>query len=639
MISGLPSMVSSSSSSSSDPHPPILSHPPTFSTTTTTTTATSSVPPSQPTFGRMSQPLHHHHHHHHSTMMIAATTTMTTPSNDGNLLNSLVPRDSELMIASPFFQKRSRVWYVNDESTAHENDHDNHDNHDDQHQPPHSSSSSSSSQEETMKLEELFTQVNYDVISLATNNPSFTLLLTARGSVLAKVHPLPSSSSSSSSSSSLPEGFPFTTCAICSSSTLPAFTTSAVSSMCFSSGEHATEAGTNEEVMIPLASGLDTIPSSQLAQPCLIPALQFERALRDKRFVAIANGHCFSVALAASGEMYTWGVGTKGELGLGEIVETSHPYLCTKLTEYHVIQVACGSHHGVALDDQGHVFAWGDNTFGQLGSNNTTWRAEPARVTQLDRIFIRSIAAGADFTLCLDIKGRVFAFGKNEQGQCGCMAGVPRLVPTTVRQFPGEVVQIACGLSHSIALCANGEVVVWGCGAFGECGVDYTVAFATSPQQVPLSRILHHDEVVTTVRAGGHRCAVVTNEGRVIMWGEHCGNQPQVCPAQLLLQSQSHGEDREIPKRQEASTSEMITITDIIISDSSFFLIQDNQQGGMSTDSLSPVQDLLGMEEEEEEVPSAKQVRRSWRLSTRRNPKRSTNEVRQKQIRSISAKW
>lgn len=118
----------------------------------------------------------------------------------------------------------------------------------------------------TARCEELLPDVDYDVVSVAVN-PAFLLLLTSRGNVL-----------------SLPR-----------------------------------------EASPPPASGLTDVPLSSPPTPTLIPSLQLERAIRNKRFVAVACGESFSLALASSGEVYAWGVGARGELGLGDITEKTQP--------------------------------------------------------------------------------------------------------------------------------------------------------------------------------------------------------------------------------------------------------------------------------------------------------------------------
>ena len=74
---------------------------------------------------------------------------------------------------------------------------------------------------------------------------------------------------------------------------------------------------------IPVGSGISQLPPSMCDSVRLIPSLQMERALRHKRVVEIGTTGKASFALALSGELYAWGEGPEGELGLGDLKETS----------------------------------------------------------------------------------------------------------------------------------------------------------------------------------------------------------------------------------------------------------------------------------------------------------------------------
>ena len=181
------------------------------------------------------------------------------------------------------------------------------------------------------------------------------------------------------------------------------------------------------------------------------------------------------------------------------------------------------------------------------------------------------------------------------------------LVPTTVRQFPSEVCSLSCGVAHSIALCKNGEVVAWGCGAYGEMGVNYALSYATSPQQVPLSRHLHPDESVSVVRAGGHRCAVVTTEGRVFTWGANEQPVPYEFVCQVIVGP----------------------ITDVILTPTTTFFIQDT---------INPSLDIPSLPSLPEHTSS--ESRRNWRFSRRNmNDEEMRRERSQEKIRVSTMEW
>ena len=79
--------------------------------------------------------------------------------------------------------------------------------------------------------------------------------------------------------------------------------------------------------------------------------------------------------------------------------------------------IAAGYDHTVALKNDGSVWAWGNNSNGQLGDGSTTQRNSPAQVPNVS--LIRAIAAGNGYTMVLTSDSTVWAWGINGNGQLG----------------------------------------------------------------------------------------------------------------------------------------------------------------------------------------------------------------------------
>ncbi|KAM7399396.1 hypothetical protein PAMP_018669 [Pampus punctatissimus] len=177
--------------------------------------------------------------------------------------------------------------------------------------------------------------------------------------------------------------------------------------------------------------------------------------------VMIACGQDHSLAVCASGCMYSWGAG-----GDGHQVPIPLPV--------PVIQVACGKSHSFALTKGGDVFSWGLNSHGQLGlGKEVSQQYTPVLVCALTGIAVTQISAGATHTLVLTLSGLVYCCGANKEGQLGlnrvdekgrfniCM--VPALTPLGV-SF------ISCGEAHSAVLTKEGKVFTFGAGSHGQLG-------------------------------------------------------------------------------------------------------------------------------------------------------------------------
>ena len=99
--------------------------------------------------------------------------------------------------------------------------------------------------------------------------------------------------------------------------------------------------------------------------------------------------------------------------------------------------VAGGSSHSLALKNDGTVWAWGNNTNGQLGDNSETQRLVPVKVAGQggsgDLTNVKAIAAGSSHSLALKNDGTVWAWGNNMYGQLGDGTNTPSSTPVQVK--------------------------------------------------------------------------------------------------------------------------------------------------------------------------------------------------------------
>lgn len=89
------------------------------------------------------------------------------------------------------------------------------------------------------------------------------------------------------------------------------------------------------------------------------------------------------------------------------------------LAQTTVLALVCGSRTTLALDREGRVFAWGKGDDGQLGIGERGTVAKPRLVTALLRHPIAKLACRGAHVLALDAAGQVWAWGRNDDGQLG----------------------------------------------------------------------------------------------------------------------------------------------------------------------------------------------------------------------------
>lgn len=149
--------------------------------------------------------------------------------------------------------------------------------------------------------------------------------------------------------------------------------------------------------------------------------------------VAIAAGGTFSLALTDQGQALAWGFNVTGQLGDGT-TETRTSPVAVNLPAPAVAIAAAWDGHALALLADGRVYAWGFNEYGQCGfGTDTPAEPTPGQVTGLPPNVV-AIGAGANHSLALDGNGNVWAWGNNTAGQLNDgTAASQREAPVLVR--------------------------------------------------------------------------------------------------------------------------------------------------------------------------------------------------------------
>ena len=91
-----------------------------------------------------------------------------------------------------------------------------------------------------------------------------------------------------------------------------------------------------------------------------------------RKVTRITCGQTSSMAVLENGEVYGWGYNGNGQLGLGNNINQLNPQRVTGLQGVVVTSVVCGYAHTLAVTDEGSLYAWGANSYGQLGTGQAT---------------------------------------------------------------------------------------------------------------------------------------------------------------------------------------------------------------------------------------------------------------------------
>lgn len=200
------------------------------------------------------------------------------------------------------------------------------------------------------------------------------------------------------------------------------------------------------------------------------------------QFTSIKSGGYHSLALSSSGQVFVWGRGEGGQLGLDqeELIKNGQDIyidcptrILNSLQDKKIVQIACGEAHNLALTSLGQVYAWGWGSNGQLGNgykeedfeesgNSLSIQYYPIPIQTFTCPIIK-IAAGGLFSVFINAEHEIFICGANDKKQLGLeMQSKDVAIPVKIECFTGYPIEnVACGESHCLAI-ASKLVWTWG---------------------------------------------------------------------------------------------------------------------------------------------------------------------------------
>ena len=259
--------------------------------------------------------------------------------------------------------------------------------------------------------------------------------------------------------------------------------------------------------------------------------------LKGKNIVDIVKYGFFKVALDDNGKVYTWGSNVGGQLGNGTENDSSVP-ICISDTENSVLKgkniknISVNGNTVCALDDNGKVYIWGENNYGQLGNGTTTNSSVPICISDTENSVlkgknIKNISANG-YTVCaIDDNGKVYTWGENERGQLGNGTKNDSSVPICISDTENSVLKgkniknISVNGNTVCALDDNGKVYIWGENNYGQLGNG-----TTTNSSVPICISDTENSVlkgknIKNISANGYTVCAIDDNGKVYTWGEN----------------------------------------------------------------------------------------------------------------------
>nr|XP_054516137.1 probable E3 ubiquitin-protein ligase HERC4 isoform X26 [Pan troglodytes] len=195
----------------------------------------------------------------------------------------------------------------------------------------------------------------------------------------------------------------------------------------------------------------------------------------------------------------------------------AHVEQVVALDAQNIVAVSCGEAHTLALNDKGQVYAWGLDSDGQLGLvGSEECIRVPRNIKSLSDIQIVQVACGYYHSLALSKASEVFCWGQNKYGQLGLGTDCKKQTsPQLLKSLLGiPFMQVAAGGAHSFVLTLSGAIFGWGRNKFGQLGLN-----DENDRYVPnLLKSLRSQKIVY-ICCGEDHTAALTKEGGVFTFG------------------------------------------------------------------------------------------------------------------------
>nr|XP_022317954.1 serine/threonine-protein kinase Nek8-like [Crassostrea virginica] len=240
----------------------------------------------------------------------------------------------------------------------------------------------------------------------------------------------------------------------------------------------------------------------------------------------VACGDLFTACLTDRGILMTFGSGVYGCLGHGNYNDVAQAKIVEELLGYEVIQVSCGASHVLAVTNEHEVFSWGRGDNGRLGLGDQESHASPRPVSIPDPLRPSSVHCGVDCSMILTLDNKLLCCGSNRYNKLAldviatdgtCMKIIDEIhtfVQTASHPIGNLLIKgVAMGTSHTAAVTVEGHCYTFGNNQFGQLGNQ--INNSRQPQEVKIAQT----QRVAMVACGDTFSVIVADEGEVYSFG------------------------------------------------------------------------------------------------------------------------
>ncbi len=287
------------------------------------------------------------------------------------------------------------------------------------------------------------------------------------------------------------------------------------------------------------------------------------------RYTRVYAGKSFAMALASDGNLYAWGDDTNGELGQGKTVSKSTEPLKVAAPQgitFTNVATGPGSQHVHALGSDGKFYTWGLNSSYQLGhsydANTPFYDPNPVEMNLIpDGITFTQISTGEFFSLALGSDNNLYSWGRGKQGQSGNNIDLSNIPHKVFMPSGVTATRFVAGYDFSLAVGSDGNLYSWGNNVWGQLGRTTSGTTYRTPTKIDAPAGIS----LIQPQAGANHSSAIGSDGNLYSWGKNdlaqlgrdSNGKPDQHPGKITLFPGGAG----IPKLVQFGTAEGTSLT------------------------------------------------------------------------------